>query len=133
MQLNYVRQYIEFLTAILSGLMLSFYSQYSISFIKPMWSNIDDFKFTVIYIVVFLFVALIVFPWKNKIKWNASWVIIAILGSTLCASVDELFAWSDSYGVLRDYIMLPIGIVIYSIISLPVMALSVLLQKIRFK
>lgn len=121
-------RWVEFGGAIACGLAISFYFQYSLSFVKPMWDRASDFQLTAIYVASYILGALIVIWLKRKFDTRFGWVLIATLGALFCASFDEWSRRSDPDGIFMDIYVLPINLVVYSLIALPIMGLCALLQ-----
>lgn len=117
------KRWIDFGAAVVGGLVISYYSQSVISFVKPMWSTSSDFLLTAIYVSSYVAAALVVLRWRNKLTINLGWALIAVMGAALCAVADELFGRVAPDDAFSEVFMLPIGVVIYSFLTLPAMAL----------
>jgi hypothetical protein len=115
---------IDFIAAIASGLAVSYYTQSMVAFLKPLWSTSDDFKALALYTSATAVTALLMLQWNNRFRVKYGWILIAIIGAILCALTDEfILTRDDPDGVLQGQSLLPIGVVIYSFVTLPVMAL----------
>jgi hypothetical protein len=117
------RKWVDFGAAIAGGLVISYYSQSTLSFVKPMWSTFNDFLFTAIYVCAYAVAALVILGWRTALTVNFGWALIAVLGATLCATADELASRIAPDGALREVLMIPIGIAIYTLLTLPAMAI----------
>lgn len=114
---------IDFVAAMVSGIAVSYYAQSMITFLRPPWSTLDDVKALIIYVTALVAVALLIFQWNNRFRVKYGWALIAVIGAVLCALTDELmFSRNDPDGVWQGQSLFPIGVVLYSLITLPVMA-----------
>ncbi len=114
---------VDFVSAVLSGLAISYRTQAVVSFAKPMWSTTGDIVSTVTYIGAYAVVSLLMFQWKSHTRIKYGWILIAVIGSILCAMADELiFSRSDPDDVLQGVSLFPIGFVFYLLLTCPIMA-----------
>lgn len=115
---------VDLLAAIAGGVAVSYYDQSAIAFLKTPWSTLDDLKSLVVYVAALVAVALLVFQWNNRFRVKYGWALIAFIGSILCALADaSVLSPDDAEAVLTGQSLFPIGVVLYTFITLPVMAL----------
>jgi len=92
-----------------------------------MWSSPADYKFTAIYIGAYVITALTLMLWSKQYNKKFGWVVTAIVGAFLCALADEYSSRTDPDAVFSGLSLLPFTIVLYSLITLPIMGLTALI------
>lgn len=113
-------RFIDFAAAVAGGLAVSYYAQSATAFLKRPWSTAEDFQLTAIYAAAYALAAILVLPWGGRLRRDYGWVAVAVIGALFCALADTRLA--DAGEAARGESLLPVGVVLYSLISLPVIA-----------
>lgn len=113
----------DFTGALAAGLAISYWRWSEMAFLLPDFFTARNIQGMFINAGCFAVAAVSVLVWRGSRLARVGWLLIAVLGAAFCALVDEyVFRETGPDAVFEDLNMFPIGLALYSSISVPIMA-----------